>query len=225
MLTWQLLDSVLVPGDGAELCLHQRGDEFSITVDGYELMNSRVHHSEEVLAEITCKKIADRKQPRVLIGGLGMGFTLASALQNLPGDAEIVVAELVPAVVIWNRQLLGQLAGFPMLDRRVTVYEGDVALLLREEYKSFDAIILDVDNGPEGLTQEDNNWLYTVSGLSVSYSSLKPGGILSVWSAFRNVVFTRRLKRVGFAVEEVQARARNSKKGAKHNIWLAKSRI
>lgn len=222
MIPWRLLDSVLVPGDGAELCLHQRGEEFSITVDGYELMNSRVHNSEEVLAEVTCEKIADRRKPRILIGGLGMGYTLASALKHLPSDAEIVMAELVPAVVNWNRELLGELAGFPLTDRRVKVREEDVANVMEEEYKAFDAIILDVDNGPEGLTSAENNWLYKISGLSVAYESLKPEGILAVWSAFKNNAFTRRLKRVGFQVEEVQTRSRSAKKGDRHTIWLGK---
>src|SRR4051794_17106150 len=154
MLAWQLLDTALVPGNGGELKLYRRGDELSIRADGNELMNSRAHASEEALARLGCAPIGARRKVRVLVGGLGMGFTLAETLRQLRKDAEVVVAELVPAVVRWNREFLGHLAGAPLEDPRVRVHVGDVAELLRSTRDHFDAILLDVDNGPEGFTRE-----------------------------------------------------------------------
>lgn len=157
MRPWELLDTAPVPGEGSELRLYQRGDEFSIKAGPIELMNSRVHGSEDALAEQGCRRIAERPQARILIGGLGMGYTLAAALQELGTDAEVVVAELVPAVIIWNRGTLAELAGNPLNDPRVTVYEGDVSTLINAQQNRFDAILLDVDNGPEGLTRKEND--------------------------------------------------------------------
>lgn len=221
MIPWKLLDTAQVPGNGGELRLYRRGDEFSIRIaDGGELMNSRIHGSEEALAELTCGKIADRSRPRVLIGGLGMGFTLAAALHHLGADAEVVVAELVPAVVVWNRGPLGEHAGHPLEDKRATVCEGDVADILKTRQQAYDAILLDVDNGPDGLTSKNNDWLYTMDGLHASFGALRPEGVLAVWSAGPDREFTKRLRKAGFRVEQVRVRARG-KKGARHTIWLA----
>ena len=221
MTPWVLLDSATVPGNGGELRLYQRGNEFSIKVEGGgELMNSRVHGSEEALAEYTCARLVEPVQPRLLIGGLGMGFTLAAALRHVGDQARIAVAELVPAVVEWNRTLLGEHSGHPLDDPRVTVYEGDVARILSASQQAYDAILLDVDNGPEGLTHKDNDWLYSVDGLNEAYTALRPQGLLAVWSAGPDRNFLQRLRKVGFDVDEVRVRARGSK-GARYIIWLA----
>ena len=222
MNPWILLDSVQVPGDGGELSLHQRGDEFSIRIKGHgELMNSRIHGSEDALAELTCARLVDCDKPRLLIGGLGMGFTLAAALQHVSKQADIVVAELVPAVVKWNRGPLGEHAGHPLRDPRVTVAEMDVADILNKEQQAYDAILLDVDNGPEGLTRKQNDRLYSIDGLNKAYAALRPQGVLAVWSAGPDKGFLQRLRKVGFEVDEVRVRARGSK-GARHIIWFAR---
>ncbi len=221
MIPWKLLDRAPVPGGEGELMLYQRGEEFSIRVTGHgELMNSRAHGSEDMLAQLACARLAGRARPRLLIGGLGMGFTLAAALHELGPDAEVVVAELVPAVIAWNRGALGTLAGNPLLDPRVAVREADIARLLRSERNAFDAILLDVDNGPEGLTRDANDWLYGNAGLAAGFAALRADGILAVWSAGDDRDFTDRLRRAGFEAEEVRVRARISK-GARHTIWLA----
>jgi len=220
MNPWILLDRVEVPGDGGEMKLYQRAFEFSISVKNEELMNSRMHGSEDALAELACKRVADRKAPRVLIGGLGMGFTLGAALEHLGTDANVVVAELVPAVVKWNRTHLADLAGRPLDDPRVTVRECDVRLVIKERAAAFDAILLDVDNGPDGLTHTGNDRLYTHGGLAAAKAALKPGGILAVWSAEPDKSFSKRLRGSGFKMEEVTVRARGTK-GRRHTIWLA----
>ena len=221
MNPWILLDSAQVPGNGGELQLYQRGDELSIKIAGHgELMNSRVHGSEDALAEKTCARLVDCVQPRLLIGGLGMGFTLAAALQHLGDQAQVMVAELVPAVVAWNRGPIGKHAGHPLQDPRVTVREGDVARIIMAEQQAYDAILLDVDNGPEGLTRKENDWLYSINGLSAAYAALRPQGVLAVWSAGPDKKFMQRLRKVGFEVDEVRVRAHGSK-GARHIIWFA----
>ena len=225
MTPWILLDSAQVPGNGGELCLYQRGDEYSIKIAGRsELMNSRVHGSEDALAEHTCARLVGCVAPRLLIGGLGMGFTLAAALRHVGKQAQVVVAELVPAVVTWNRGLLGECAGHPLQDTRVTVHEGDVARILMAEQQAYDAILLDVDNGPEGLTREENDWLYSLNGLNAAYAALRPQGVLAVWSAGPDQKFLQRLRKVGFEVDEVRVRARGSK-GARHIIWFARRSV
>ena len=221
MIPWVFLESAQVPGNGGELGLYRRGAEFSIRVGNRELMNSRVHGSEEALAELACERIADRARPRILIGGLGMGYTLAAALRRLGPEARVEVAELVSAVVAWNRGPLADLAGRPLWDARVAVREADVAAILRATPEAYDAILLDVDNGPEGLARRENDWLYARPGLEASRAALAPGGVLAVWSAAPNPVFAQRLRRVGFAVDEVQVPARSSRKGKRHTIWLA----
>jgi len=225
MTPWELLDSVPIRGERGELRLYRRNEgEYSIFIGGGggELMNSRQHGSEDALAELACARVAEREPPRVLIGGLGMGFTLAAALRRLPASAEVVVAELVPAVVQWNREHLGDLAGHPLDDARAVVRLGDVGAILKRERSAFDAILLDVDNGPEGLTRRENDWLYSFEGLNAAFDALRPTGILAVWSAGPDGVFADRLRQVGFDVEETKARAHHGpKKGARHTIWLA----
>jgi spermidine synthase len=221
MIPWRLLDTAPIPGDGGKLQLHQRNGEFSISiVGGGVLMSTSAHGSEDALAELACRKIAARTSPRVLIGGLGMGFTLAAALRHLGPDAQVVVAELVPAVVTWNRGPLGEHAGQPLQDQRASVRESDVAKVIREERQAFDAILLDVDNGPEGLTRKKNDWLYSLDGLTASFAALRPKGILAVWSAGPDREFTERLQKVGFQVRQTRVRAHNNK-GELHTIWLA----
>lgn len=218
----ELIDSAAIPGSKSQLRLFRTADGFSIKLDGIggELMNTRTHGSEEQLAELTCPRISDRPQPRVLIGGLGMGFTLAAALRQLGPNAEVVVAELVPGVIQWNHGELGAHAGHPLKDPRTTVHEGDVAQLLKTQKNAYDAILLDVDNGPDGLTQDANSWLYAPIGLQASLTALRPGGLLAVWSAGPDARFTIRLRKAGFNVQEKSVRAHGNK-GARHMIWIA----
>ena len=219
MVPWRLIERVAVPGGGT-LGLHARGDEFSIRIDGQELMNSRVYSPRDALSELGCMRIRDRPKPRVLIGGLGMGYALATALATLRSDAEVVVAELVPAVVAWNRSLLGDLAGHPLRDRRVTVRETDVACALKEQRAAYDAILLDVDNGPEGMTRQSNDWLYGHAGLRCARSALRKAGVLGIWSAGPSREFARRFRAAGFTIDEIGVTARGGGRGARHTIWL-----
>ena len=221
MIPWQLLDSARVPGENGDLCLYRRDGEFSIRVDGAELMNSRVHGSEDAMAELACARIASLPCPRVLIGGLGMGYTLAATLNRLGTESEVVVAELVPAVVAWNRGPLADLAGRPLADDRVTVRETDVAQIIEAEQRAYDAILLDVDNGPRGLTRKSNDRLYTGTGLEAAYAALRPAGVFALWSASPNRAFGRLLRKAGFAVDEEQVRARGPRGGGYHTIWIA----
>jgi len=223
MRPWELLDSSPVAGEAHDMKLYRRGDEYSIKTGYSELMNSRMHSSEDVLAELGCKHLRQKSQARVLIGGLGMGFTLAEALKHVADDAEVVVAELVPAVVQWNQSHLSALANHPTQDKRVTIYEGDVGELIREQDSGFDAILLDVDNGPEGLTRQENGALYSSRGLESALKALHPQGVFGVWSAFASKAFTKRMQKAGFQTQEVPCRA-HGKKGSKHMIWLGKKR-
>jgi spermidine synthase len=221
VIPWSLLDSAQVPGGREELRLMRRGTEFSIKLGTNELMNSRLSGSEEALATIACERIRGRSEQRMLIGGLGMGFTLRAALAALGPTAQIVVAELVPAVLVWARGPMAEIFGKSLTDPRVTVCEADVSHLIRSDGPVFDAILLDVDNGPEGLTRETNDGLYDVKGLSAARSALRPGGILAVWSSGPNLKFTERLCRTGFEVEEIKVRANGLGGGARHIIWIA----
>jgi spermidine synthase len=223
MIPWQHLDVAAIPG-GEELRLKQRGAEFSISLGRIELMNSRLSGSEEALATLAAERLGVRKAPGVLIGGLGMGFTLRAALASFGSEARIVVAELVPAVVDWARGPMAELFAGCLDDPRVSIKVTDVAALLREARSTYDAILLDVDNGPDGLTTAANDGLYGPRGLAMSMAALRPGGVLSVWSAYRDAAFAARLRRAGFAVEEKTVRAHRGKKGAKHLIWLATRR-
>lgn len=220
MIPWEFLDKAAVPGGGGELRLYRRGKEFSIRIDGQELMNSLAYGSEDALAEIACAKISGRTSPRILIGGLGMGYTVAAALKRLSADGSIVVAELVPAVIEWNRGPLSALAGNPLRDRRVEIRAVDVARIIKTERQAFDAILLDVDNGPEGLTRKENDWLYSLSGLKAARQALHSAGVLAVWSAASDPSFMKRLRSTGFRVSEHASRARGHR-GARYIIWIA----
>jgi spermidine synthase len=220
VIPWSLLDTAQVPG-GGELRLMRRGNEFSIMLGQNELMNSRLSGSEEALATIACEKIRARERPRILIGGLGMGFTLRAALAVLGTEAQIIVAELVPAVLAWARGAMMEVFGQSLTDPRVSIRVTDVGHLIRSSPSAFDAILLDVDNGPEGLTREANDALYNLEGLSAARATLRPGGVLAVWSSRPDLKFTRRLRKAGFDVDEVRARARGSRGGARHIIWIA----
>jgi spermidine synthase len=202
----------------------QRGHEYSIFSGSIELMNSRRTGSEVALATLALAKIRDRKAPRLLIGGLGMGFTLRAALSDLPKDAKVVVSELVPQVVAWARGPLQAVFGACLDDPRVDLRLGDVAILMRDEPKGFDAILMDVDNGPDGLNRDTNDNLYSVLGLSEMRRAVRHGGVLAVWSAGVDQAFAGRLRRAGFAVEEVEVRASPSGKGARHIIWVGTAR-
>ena len=223
MIPWIVLDTADVPG-GGELRLKRRGTEFSIMVGNIELMNSRLSGSEEALASLACARIRDRPAPRILIGGLGMGFTLRAALANLGPDARLTVAEIVPAVVTWARGPMAEVFGQALSDPRVTIREDDVADLISTHPSAYDAILLDVDNGPEGLSRQANDGLYSAKGLSAARTALRPGGVLAVWSSGPSSAFSGRLRTVGFAVEEVKVRANGARGGARHVLWIATDR-
>jgi len=219
MIPYRLIDTATE--HGTTLKLYQRGIDFSIRVDkAGDLMNSRTHHSEDVLAELACKAIAGRKNPRLLVGGLGMGFTLATALSHCGPAARITVSELIPAVVRWNREYLGIVAGCPLDDERVFVLEQDVGKVMSDHRNGFDAIMLDVDNGPDAFTRDDNDSLYGLYGLNNAYEALKPGGVLTVWSAFPDNAFTRRMMKVGFTVKQQRVRAHKNQANHRHTIWI-----
>jgi spermidine synthase len=220
MIPTRELDRATVPGTDEPLRLLQRDTTWEIRVGVNLLMSSRAHGSEEELAERACGRIA-HPEARVLVGGLGMGFTLAAALRKLPPTATVVVVELIPAVVAWNRGPVAHLAGRPLDDPRVTVEEGDAAEWIRAKPDAWDAILLDVDNGPNGLTRAANNRLYSPAGLAAAFAALRARGILGVWSVAPDRDFTRRLSRAGFGVEEDVVRARGTR-GGRHTLWLAR---
>ncbi|ABC93762.1 hypothetical conserved protein (plasmid) [Rhizobium etli CFN 42] len=220
MLPWIQLDSATIPGEGGELRLKRRGSEFSIMLGANELMNSRLSGSEEALATLSWERIKTHPKPRVLIGGLGMGFTLRAALAVLPDDAGVTVAELVPAVVAWARGPMAEVFNGCLDDPRVGIHQGDVGEAICAGKSAYDAILLDVDNGPDGLTRKSNDRLYDFNGLRAARDALRPGGVLAVWSSGPDPDFTRRLKDSGFSVDVVNTRA-NRKRGARHVIWLA----
>ncbi len=221
MKRWELLDTAVVPGGGGQMRLLRRDTEFVIKVGQHELMNSRVNDSEIALAELACARMRGRPRPRVLIGGLGMGFTLRAVLGVLSADAEVVVAEMVPSVVAWNRGPMADVAGSSLSDPRVNIREVDVSRLIFGERSAYDAILLDVDNGPEGITRDSNNRLYDLGGLGAAYDALRSGGVLAVWSAGPDRSFAQRLYKTGYAVEEVVVRVKGRGGGARHTIWLA----
>jgi len=220
MIRWVQLGVASVPG-GGELRLMQRGAEFSILAGSIELMGSRLSGSEEALASLACARIRDRPRPHVLIGGLGMGFTLRAALAALGPGASVTVAELVPEVVAWARGPLAAVHGQCLLDPRVTVFEGDVADKIVGAPSAYDAILLDVDNGPQGLMRKSNDDLYDAYGLREAYAALRTGGVLAVWSSAPDPAFTKRLRAVGYGVEELRVWAKGRPGGARHVIWLA----
>jgi spermidine synthase len=199
----------------------RRGEEFSIMSGPIELMNSRMSNSEKVLASAACERLAGRKGVRMLIGGLGMGFTLRAALAELPADAQVVTAELVPEVVAWARGPMAHIFEGSLEDPRVKIEEADVGRLIAQASGAYDAILLDVDNGPGGLSREENDSLYSVEGLRAAAKALAPGGLLAVWSSGPSDVFARRLRATGYQVEEIRVHAHRKGKGARHVIWIA----
>ena len=223
MRHWILLDEAPIPGTENTLSLYRGKDDFFIKLKGgQELMNSRKHGSEDALGALPCERLKHPDSARVLIGGLGMGFTLAAALAAVGSRAEVTVAELIPEVVEWNRGPLGECSGRPLDDPRTRVYIGDVAKLLRRSPRYFDVIALDVDNGPEGLTRNSNDWLYSLAGIAVAQQALRPEGVLAYWSAGPDRDFSDALRCCGLEVEEVTVRAHGNK-GARHTLWLAQS--
>jgi len=220
---WELLGRTSAP-DGVEMALTRRDGEYVILAAGKSLMSSRMHGSEEALATLACRRVRTLEQPCVLVGGLGMGFTLRATLDRLPKDATVVVVELVPAVIEWNRGPLGPLAGHPLKDRRVRVDVGDVGATLRANRNRFDAVLLDVDNGPAAFTASDNAGLYDDRGLATARAALTVGGVLAVWSASDNRKFEQRLRYGRFAVEVERVRGRLKRGGPRHTIFLGHKR-
>jgi spermidine synthase len=220
MRHWTQLGEASIPGSDKSIFLIRGKDDFFIKLSGgLELMNTRKHGSEDALAALPCKKLRHPDSARVLVGGLGMGFTLAAALGAVGPSAQVTVAELIPEVVEWNRGPLGDRSGRPLDDPRTQVHVGDVADLLREKHDCYDVIALDVDNGPEGLTKSNNSWIYSEQGIVATVKALKPAGIVSYWSVSADQGFNDRLKRCGLKVEEVTVYAHGTK-GARHTIWL-----
>ena len=219
MKPWELLGEARMP-DGTEMKLQRRDAEYAIFAGGKILMSSRMHGSEEALAGFACEHARTRDKPRVLIGGLGMGFTLRATLNLMPASATVVVAELQPAVVEWNRGPLGPLAAHPLDDVRVRLEERDVAMSLQSARGRFDSVILDVDNGPDAFTTTTNAFLYGDQGLASIRAALKPGGVLAVWSAWEDRKFEQRLRYGGFTVRVERARARLKKGGPRHTLFL-----
>ena len=221
MIPWLQLDTVSVPGADVQLRLMQRGAEFSMRLGQNELMSSRLSGSEEALATLACRRIEAVKSPHLLIGGLGMGFTLRAALAVLGSDARIMVAELVPAVIAWARGPMADIFGDSLDDPRASIREADVVDVIASHDSAFDAILLDVDNGPEGLIRKANDALYELKGLKAIRGALRPGGVLAVWSSGPNPLFSKRLRAAGFDVNEVAVRATTKRSGSRHVIWFA----
>jgi spermidine synthase len=221
MIPWLQIDKAQVPGADIELRLMRRGGEFSMMLGQNELMNSRLSGSEEALATLACRRIEAVKRPHLLIGGLGMGFTLRAALAVLGPEARITVAELVPAVIAWARGPMADLFASSLTDPRAGIREADVVDVIKTSPSAFDAILLDVDNGPEALIRKANDALYDLNGLKAIRRALRPGGILAVWSSGPNIAFTKRLRAADFDVNEVGVRATTKRSGAHHIIWFA----
>jgi spermidine synthase len=221
MKPWELLGETETP-DGTLMALTRRGHEHVLLADGKALMSSRARGSEEELARLGCERAAEQEAPRVLIGGLGMGFTLRAALDVLPADATVVVAEIIPELVAWNRGPLGPLADHPLDDRRVQVEVGDVADALREGVGRFDAVLLDVDNGPVAFTVASNDTLYRDGGIALCHAALRPGGVLAVWSAWDDRKYEHRLRHRGFEVETHRVRARLHRGGPRHTLFIGR---
>jgi spermidine synthase len=221
MIPSELLGSVRTP-EGSDMTLLRRGNEFVILADGKALMSNRMHGSEEALATLGCDRARTLEEPCVLVGGLGMGFSLRAALDLLPAGATVVVAELLPAIVAWNEGVLGPLAGNPLRDRRVRVELGDVGRTLREAQGRFDAVLLDVDNGPSAFTQSANGQLYGDAGVATARRALRDGGVYAVWSARDDMRFQHRMRHNGFSVEAHRVRARLKRGGPVHTIFVGR---
>ncbi len=215
-----LIGSAKVPG-GVELRLFRHDDDYAIVLDGNELMNSRLGGSEEALAVMTCERLRKGAAPHLLIGGYGMGFTLRAALASLGKNAQVTVVELVPEIIDWARDPMASLTAGCLDDPRLELIAEDVAAVIGSANLRYDAILLDVDNGPSGLTRAANDQIYSMAGLARAKAALKPGGLLAIWSAAPDAGFSRRLKHSGFKVEEVSVRARSNGKGPRHVIWFA----
>ena len=220
MIPRELIGETEVPG-GAPLRLIRHGRDFIIMMDRSELMSSRMSGSEAALGSMTCRRLHSVESARILIGGYGMGFTMRAVLAETGPAARVIVAELVPGIIDWARGPMAAITGDCLDDPRVEIRLGDVAALIGTSLGTYDAVLLDVDNGPDGVTRPANDALYTARGLAHARAALKPGGILAVWSAYTDAAFTRRLKQAGFAVDEVQVRARENGKGPTHTIWFA----
>ncbi|SEN80029.1 Spermine/spermidine synthase [Sphingomonas gellani] len=218
----ELIGTAVVPGGGETLRLFRRGGDFIIALDRNELMSSRMSGSEEALATLTCDRLNGSKPPHLLIGGYGMGFTLRAALTRLDARAKVTVAELVPEIIDWARGPMAELAAGCLDDPRVRLVADDVAAVIGRGVGDYDAILLDVDNGPDGLTRDANDRLYSPAGLMAARRALAPGGILAVWSAAPDNAFARRMAQAGFVTEEVAVRARSNGKGPRHVIWLGR---
>jgi len=223
MIPRELIDVARIPGTNDELRLFRRGADFMIVLDRNELMNSRMSGSEEALAEMTIDRLRV-PAPHLLIGGYGMGFTLRAALKRLDADARVTVSELVPKIIDWARGPMAELAAGCLDDRRVEVVIDDVGAMIRNGRGGYDAILLDVDNGPDGLTRPGNDGLYSTRGLAAARAALRTGGVLAVWSAAPDAAFARRLRDADFAVEEVGVKARSNGKGPRHVIWFGTKR-
>ena len=223
MIPRELLATARIPG-GSEMRLYRRGADHMILVDRDELMSTRMSGSEEALATMTAERLGSRPRQHWLIGGYGMGFTLRAALRILPGDAQVTVAELVPEIVAWARGPMARLTSDCLDDRRVALRIADVAAVIGERPGAFDAILLDVDNGPDALVRPQNQWLYEPGGLAITKSALRPDGTLAIWSAWPDARFGRALRSAGFAVDEEVVRARSNGKGPRHHIWFARAR-
>ncbi len=221
MKPWELLGKATAP-DGTDLTLSRRDREHVIFANGKILMSSRMHGSEEILAAFALERARTMEAPSVLVGGLGLGFTLRAALDLLPADATVVVAELVPAVVEWNRGPLGPLAGNPLRDKRVRLDVSDVLVTIQAHPRRFDAVILDVDNGPDAFTTSGNAALYGRHGLEAVHEALRSDGVLAVWSAWEDRKFEQRLRHLGFGVEVQRVRARLKRGGPRHTIFLGR---
>jgi spermidine synthase len=221
MIPWLQIDAARVPGADVELRLMRRGAEFSMMLGQNELMNSRLSGSEEALATLACRRIEAVKRPHLLIGGLGMGFTLRAALAVLGSEARIMVAELVPAVIAWAQGPMAEIFGDSLTDPRTSIRQADVVDVIQSHASAFDAILLDVDNGPEGLIRKANDALYNLKGLKAIRAALRPAGVLAVWSSGPHPSFSKRLRDSGFDVNETGVRATAKRSGAHHVIWFA----
>ena len=224
MKPWELIGETTTP-DGTSLTLTRHTNEYVILANGKSLMSSRMHGSEDAMATLACRRARTLEQPCVLVGGLGMGFTLRATLDLLPSGAIVVLAELVPAVVEWNRGPLGPLAAHPLNDTRVRVEIGDVAATMRSSPGRFDAVLLDVDNGPSAFTESDNAALYDNQGVVAAHAALKSDGMIAVWSARDNRKFEQRLRYAGFSVEVERVRGRLEKGGPRHTIFIGHRQV
>jgi spermidine synthase len=228
MRQWDVIDSASVPDDDAKLWLLNRGGEWAVYVDDRELMTNREHGSEDALANEACDRLSPEHlhSARILVGGMGMGFTLAAALRRVGPEGRVTVAELVPAVIQWNREyLMAKASGYPLKDPRAHVYMGDVGDLLERPLERWSAILLDVDNGPNHLTRPSNGWLYHKQGLDNAWDALVPGGVLGIWSATSDPAFTQRLRRKGFLTEvlhHTEVDRPTPDASGTHVLWMAK---